>query len=197
MEEDENSIKIVFLGDSGVGKTTIVSKFVAGTLPEMSQPTVGAAFSTKDYTLNGKEYRLLIWDTAGQELYRGLAPMYYRNALIAIIAFDLSSEKTFQSVSYWINELHENSEEDVSIIICGNKCDLENKMDNGEIENFAQENNCLYCKTSAVTGSGIERMFQLAIDTLEKKRAKQNIENKAAETIDITKQAPKKKEGCC
>lgn len=198
MEDDENSLKIVLLGDSGIGKTTIVSKFVTGTIPDAATPTVGAAFTTKDFNFHNSSYRLLIWDTAGQELYRGLTPMYYRNAVIAIIVFDLSRSKTFDSCKYWINELHENSEVDALIIICGNKCDLEKKVDSGDCEIFATQNNAFYCETSAKTGSGIERLFQLAISEYENKRGKSTVKQQNVETVNITReQVPKKEGGCC
>ncbi|KAH0794998.1 small GTP-binding protein [Histomonas meleagridis] len=165
----EGAIKIVFLGDSGVGKTSIVTKYVSGSIPEMSVPTVGAAFVTKDITFNDKAYQLLIWDTAGQELYRGLAPMYYRSALIAIVVYDVSSSNTFKSVDYWVSELRENTEEKIVIVICGNKVDIEDRqIEETYAMEMAEKYNALYTETSAVTGFGVEKLFQIALSELTK-----------------------------
>ncbi|KAH0791842.1 small GTP-binding protein [Histomonas meleagridis] len=169
-------IKIVFLGDSGVGKTSIVSKYGTGALPDTVSPTIGAAFITKDITFNDKAYQLLIWDTAGQEVYRGLAPMYYRSALIAIIVFDVTSANSFRSVDYWVNELHENTEEKIIIVICGNKVDVaEREIGNSYAVEMAEKYHALYAETSAVTGVGIDAMFQTALSKLLKDFPKKDV----------------------
>ena len=167
-----NAIKLVLLGDSGVGKTSIVTQYVSGNLPENMNPTIGAAFVTKEVTIDNQQLELLIWDTAGQEVYRGLAPMYYRSALIAIIVFDVTKNESFDSVSYWIRELKTNVEENIIILVCGNKIDLEEKrsIEYQTASSMAQENGALYAETSARTGAGVERMFQMVLSHLLSKR---------------------------
>ncbi|EAX96468.1 small GTP-binding protein, putative [Trichomonas vaginalis G3] len=197
MEDDENAIKIVLLGDSGVGKTSIVSMFVSGAMPEVAAPTVGAAFVTKQFELNNNTFNLFIWDTAGQELYRGLAPMYYRNASIAFIVFDISREVTFNSVAYWIEELRENSTEDVIIVIVGNKNDLERNIDMAKCEQFATEHKAIYCETSATTATGIDRIFQLAIGEYERTQMNTSTSEIKADTVNISEKKKKEKTGCC
>lgn len=193
----EGGVKIVFLGDSGVGKTTIITKYVTGSVPEVTQQTVGAAFFSKSAIIDKKQYNLLIWDTAGQELYRGLAPMYYRNASIAIITFDLTKKSSFDAVTYWLKEIREKSEEEnVVIIVCGNKCDLEGReIENGE--KFAVDNGLLYCETSATTGSGIDRLFQMALLEYEKKEGTTENKETNVQTVDIKVEPTKEKKGCC
>ncbi|KAH0790108.1 small GTP-binding protein [Histomonas meleagridis] len=168
MSIEGNAVKLVLLGDSGVGKTSIVTQYVSGSAPENVNPTIGAAFVTKDVTINDQQLELLIWDTAGQEVYRGLAPMYYRSALIAIIVFDVTKAESFDSVSYWIRELKTNVEENIVILVCGNKTDLEDKrvIEFQSASSMAAENGALYAETSASTGSGVDRMFQMAINNL-------------------------------
>ena len=168
MSDSGNSIKLVLLGDSGVGKTSIVTQYVTGSAPDNVNPTIGAAFVTKDVNIDGQQLELLIWDTAGQEVYRGLAPMYYRSALIAIICFDVTKKESFDSVSYWINELKTNVEESIVILVCGNKIDLEDQREItfDQASKLAENNSALYAETSAANGSGIDRMFQLAISNL-------------------------------
>ncbi|KAH0788777.1 small GTP-binding protein [Histomonas meleagridis] len=168
MSIEGNAVKLVLLGDSGVGKTSIVTQYVSGSAPENVNPTIGAAFVTKDVNIDGQQLELLIWDTAGQEVYRGLAPMYYRSALIAIIVFDVTKAESFDSVSYWIRELKTNVEENIVILVCGNKTDLEDKrvIEFQSASSMASENGALYAETSASTGSGVDRMFQMAINNL-------------------------------
>ena len=109
------TVKVVLLGDSGVGKTSIVTRYTTGIVQQSVKPTVGAAFVTKELTVENQEFELLIWDTAGQEVYRGLAPMYYRSAGIAIIVYDVVRAQTYQSVSYWIKELKANVDKNTVI----------------------------------------------------------------------------------
>jgi Rab family protein len=115
---------------------------------------------------------LRIWDTAGQEVYRGLAPMYYRSALIAIIVYDVTNSESYSSVDYWIRELKVNVEEGIIILVCANKIDLEDQrvVDFLHASSSAIERGALYAETSAVSGVGVEKMFQLALTTLMKQR---------------------------
>ena len=145
MSKDKKAIKIVLLGDSGVGKTSIVTRYVSGTLLENVKPTVGAAFVTKDIVVGKNNFELLIWDTAGQEVYRGLAPIYYRNARIAVIVFDVAMSSSFESVHYWIDELKTNVSENVIILVCANKIDLEERrvVDQARIDALIKKYNVL------------------------------------------------------
>jgi Rab family protein len=194
-----NAIKLVLLGDSGVGKTSIVTQFVSGTVPENMNPTIGAAFVTKEVTIQGQNLELLIWDTAGQEVYRGLAPMYYRSALIAIIVFDVTSQESYNSVSYWIHELQTNVEENIVILVCGNKIDLEDKraVQFQSASTAAANRGALYSETSATTNTGVDKMFQLALSShLQKKGLTKPSGDKGVDLTD-KKAAGDKKGGCC
>ena len=153
MCEALSSVKLVLLGDSGVGKTSIVTQYVSGNAPDSVKPTIGAAFVTKEVSIEGHQLELLIWDTAGQEVYRGLAPMYYRSALIAIICYDVTRAQSFDSVSYWIKELKTNVDGNIVIVVCGNKIDLEDQrvIDATTAQTNAESNGALYAETSAST----------------------------------------------
>ncbi|EAX92640.1 small GTP-binding protein, putative [Trichomonas vaginalis G3] len=197
MTDSGNAIKLVLLGDSGVGKTSIVTRYVSGSAPENVNPTIGAAFVTKDVLIDGQNLELLIWDTAGQEVYRGLAPMYYRSALIAFIVYDVTKAESFDSVSYWIRELKTNVEENIVILVCGNKVDLEDKrtVEYQTAQNMATENGALYAEASATNGTGIERMFQVAISTLLKQRTPGPSPQPSVNLQDG--KSKKEKGGCC
>jgi len=168
MSEPLTSAKVVLLGDSGVGKTSLISQYVSNAVPESPKPTIGAAFIAKEVTIENHQLELRIWDTAGQEVYRGLAPMYYRSASIAIIVYDVTSNSSFESVGYWIKELKTNVSGSIIIMVCGNKTDLQDSrvIDQTAAQQFAESNGALYTETSAQTGSGVERMFQMSVSKL-------------------------------
>lgn len=195
------TVKVVLLGDSGVGKTSIVTRYTTGIVQLSVKPTVGAAFVTKELSVEGQDFELLIWDTAGQEVYRGLAPMYYRSAGIAIIVFDVVRPQTYQSVSYWIKELKANVDKNTVLVVCANKVDKdEPRVPDAEVaQKFAQENGALYVETSAISGIGIDRLFQAAVQQYIKV-CPVNQENPAGHkntvTIDNDK-TEKKGSSCC
>jgi Rab family protein len=194
-----NAIKLVLLGDSGVGKTSIVTQYVSGTVPENINPTIGAAFVTKEVTIDNQNLELLIWDTAGQEVYRGLAPMYYRSALIAIIVFDVTNQESHNSVSYWIRELQTNVEENIVILVCGNKTDLEDKrvVQSQKASAESTERGALYAETSATTNAGIDKMFQQALAAhLKKKGLAKTTHDGQGVDIAVAKPSTEKK-SCC
>lgn len=197
MEVEIKDLKVVFLGDSQVGKTCIIGKFVTGDTLQNAQPTIGVAYLSKTITVENKEYKLLLWDTAGQEAYRGMAPMYYRNSRIAVICFDITSARSYDSVRYWINELRENIDNPITIVICGNKSDLDSEREVSfeSASKAAEEEDAIYCETSAVTGAGIARLFQLAvIKTVQKIEG--NLPEDECVSLD-QKTSETTKKGCC
>ena len=137
--------KIVILGDSDVGKTSLVQRLISGIFFEFVGSTIGASYHTLEY--NG--ISLDIWDTAGQEKYRSICPLYYRDAKIAVIVFDVTNLKSYQSVKYWLKELRYAG--NYKIYIVGNKCDMENKIGSRDDENIWY--------TSAKNAIGISELF--------------------------------------
>ena len=191
-----DSVKIVLLGDSGVGKTSIITRYINGKLPEVSKPTVGAAFITKQEVINGKSMELRIWDTAGQEVYRGLAPMYYRSAQVAIVVFDVSNKASYESVEFWVKELQKNVNQIPCITICGNKIDTEEErvIFPAEAKKFAIDNGAIYCEASAKDGTGITQLFTTSLSKMmEEMEAKDNVHfrGNSVQLNDTTK-----KSGC-
>ena len=166
------AIKLVMLGESGVGKTSVITRYTTGSFPETSKPTIGAAFLTKEVKLHDTNYDLMIWDTAGQEEYRGLAPMYYRNASVAIVMFDITSQNTFDAVDYWIKDLKDNAGPDINIVLCANKIDKEatakERVNEATILDYSQSHHITYVTTSALTGEGVDMLFQTAVTIFSK-----------------------------
>ena len=171
-------IKCVLLGEANIGKTSLIIRYLYNKFHQFSESTIGCAFNNKVYKKNDTSYKIDIWDTAGQEKYRGLMPMYYRNADIVFICLDLSEKKTSQIVenfNYWNKQINYHSDnKDRLIALVGTKSD--NKNDNiteEKIKELAKNYNFNYYQTSALSNLGIQNMFNdmvnSAINILENK----------------------------
>lgn len=163
-------VKLCVLGDSGVGKSSIVQRFVHNTFNPSVESTIGASFMTKCILVDDCTYKFNIWDTAGQERYRSLAPMYYRNAGAAVIVYDVTSQHTFQSVKGWIRELQLHGSSNVIMAIAGNKADLEGRREvtYKEAKDYARSVNAAFVETSALTAVNIHELFKEIANRLPK-----------------------------
>lgn len=155
--DEDNSIgdvfKIVFLGDSGVGKTNIMSRFARNTFNINSKPTIGVDFALKNVKLGPHVIRLQIWDTAGQERYKTFTSTYYKDAQGIIFVYDVTNKESFENISKWISNAESHVDlSQTAIILIGNKMDLENERQVGteEARDFAQKNSMLFFETSAL-----------------------------------------------
>jgi len=162
-----NRFKVVFLGDTNVGKTSILIRFIKKTFDELYQSTIGCSFMIKDLILNGTTYRLDIWDTAGQERYRALLPMYYRSSNIVFICIDLTNNlsKSLEQIDYWLNEL--SKFKDIAnqvIILVGTKSDIATTSNIEEYKiNITKQYTHMYYVTSAKNDIGINNLFINAV----------------------------------
>ena len=163
--------KLVLLGDSAVGKSCISNRFVNDDFYDFQEPTIGAAFSTKEFVYDGKKIKYEIWDTAGQERYRSLAPMYYRGASIAIIVYDITCKDSFEGAKLWLNEITDKGNKDCLIILVGNKCDLESsrKVSKKEVEELLNPS-LFHTLVSAKTGENIKYLFEEISTRLPEKK---------------------------
>jgi Ras-related protein Rab-5C len=154
------SLKVVFLGDTAVGKSCLAVRFVKNEYFEFQEPTIGAAFLGKTINVNDKRYKFEIWDTAGQERYRSLAPMYYRGAKAAVIVYDITDEDTFKGAKTWVSEIQKKSE-NCLILLVGNKVDLtmNRKVDIHMVKDYVEINNIIYMESSAKTGLNVDKIF--------------------------------------
>ena len=162
------AVKVVLVGDAKVGKSCIVRRIIENSYDEFSNPTIGVAFQTKIIsTEHGETVKLQIWDTAGQEQYRSLAKMYFRNANIALLVFSLIAKATFLSLNEWVPQILADSTE-TKFIVIGNKCDLPNShrvISREEGMEFSHSINAItYLETSAKNGSGIEELISAISD---------------------------------
>ena len=163
MLETSDSFKIVLLGESGVGKTSIITQFIDENFTDDQQSTTGATFSSKELQCsNGKVLKFDIWDTAGQEKYRALTKMFYKDASAAILVYDITRKESFNEIqNYWAGEIKEHSPKKIVIALAANKSDLYEEEQVGEEEgrNFANTIGAIFASTSAKNQQGIEDLF--------------------------------------
>ena len=179
MEEETYDLifKLVLIGDSGVGKTNILSRYISNEFSLASQPTVGVEFGSKIIKKLDKSIKLQIWDTAGQERYKSITNAYYKGSKGAFVVYDISRKSTFENVDKWINELKENATEDVHIMLVGNKTDLEDKREvqTEDVAKKAEQYNVAFCETSALKGNNIEKAFDTLIEEITKVAVSQKL----------------------
>ena len=167
-KEDEKTkileTKIVLLGDVSVGKTSIASSYCKNSFNDHHINTIGGAYQQQKVVLpNGSMVKLHIWDTSGQERFRAMTNLYYRDAQVAILTYDITNEQSFSSIDFWIKELKYKVEnENMILCLVGNKCDVnsnEKKVTTLKGKNFAAEHNMIFFETSAKTGEGVKDLF--------------------------------------
>ena len=157
-------LKVVLIGETAVGKSSIINRFIKNQFYNNFTPTMSGTCVTKEifYEQYNKILKYEIWDTAGQEKYRSLTKMFYKDASIVILVFDITRKDTFEEIrDFWLKQVKENSNEDIVISLVGNKEDNYEyeDIDNNNIELFVNQINCLYKKVSAKSGFGIENLF--------------------------------------
>lgn len=189
----DDSIKIIFAGDSNAGKTSVLLRYINGPIQNEVKPTIAAAFFTKEFVFKEKSYKLVLWDTAGQEKYRNLTPMYYRGSNIAFILFDITSKETFDHLDSWIHDVRNEAGDGVQITIVGNKIDLENRaITHLQAQDFATSIGAQYFETSAITGEGVQAMMQYTIEYCIPRMKLEETNSKAILLNDSNN-----KSGCC
>ena len=157
--------KLVFIGDPGVGKTCIISRFLKGTFDADQITTVGASYASKTIKISetNESLTLDIWDTAGQEKYRSLTRIFFQGAKLAILVYDITRKDSFENLkNVWLKELKDHADKNVVLGVAGNKSDLYEKEEVPEQEarEYAKSIGAIFCLTSAQTNSGIEELFE-------------------------------------
>ena len=163
-----NRQKIIFIGDVNVGKTTIINRIQGNDFEERYDATIGIDFCLKIIKHNNNEIKLQMWDTAGQEKYRGLIPSYIRNSSMIILVYDVTSKKSFENIPKWIDFIQ--SIEKTKMVICGNKIDLNNRVITDdmakELKNKYTEMDILHFEVSAKNNSNMNDMFYEVVANL-------------------------------
>ena len=157
--------KIIFIGDAGVGKTSIISRIMDNPFSEVYESSIGVDFMSKNIKYKGQNIKLQVWDTAGQEKYKGLIPSYVRNSSIVFLVYDIASKTSFDNIPKWINFIK--SIESSTLILCGNKIDLQNReVKKEEGEELAKKENMPFYEVSAKTNENIKSMFYSVVAKL-------------------------------
>lgn len=160
-EPRAREVKVVLLGHTGVGKSSLVLRFITNEFKPGTQSTIGASFMSKVMMVDQQPIKFQIWDTAGQEKYHSLAPMYYKGAAAAIIVYDITRQDTFDTLKEWVNELKEQGPENIVMAIAGNKSDRadERQVEAATAQNYAASIGASFMETSAKTKSNVDEIF--------------------------------------
>mmetsp|Transcript_30633 Transcript_30633/g.42658 ORF Transcript_30633/g.42658 Transcript_30633/m.42658 type:complete len:220 (-) Transcript_30633:402-1061(-) len=203
--------KVVLIGDSGVGKSNLLSRFTRNEFKLESKSTIGVEFATKSIQADDKTIKAQIWDTAGQERYRAITSAYYRGAVGALLVYDISKRLTFENVGRWLGELRDHADQNIVIMLVGNKKDLRHnrEVQTDEAKAYCKENNLFFIETSAMTDSNVKPAFETILKEIyrliSQKPDIQSTDNSAqmispGNSIVLdpgnTDKAPAKK-GCC
>ena len=158
--KDDLKLKLVLLGDSGVGKTNLIAQYMTNTFHHNSKATIGVEFFTRTYKVNDKIIRLEIWDTAGEERYKSITSVYYKGAKGAFIVYDITSRKSFNNVNKWIQEIKEKTSKDIKLMVIGNKIDLNNEREiNFEEAKHRFKMDIPLIETSALNDTNVAQAF--------------------------------------
>ena len=210
LQKEYLRFKLIIVGDTGVGKTNIIGKYIADSFNENTKSTVGVEFFTKSFKINEDYIKMEIWDTAGQERYKSITSAYYKGSNGALLVYDITRTVTFDDIEKWINEVKDVVEGELKFVLVGNKCDLtsERKVETETALAKAQKLKMPLIETSALNSTNIQKVFKIILidiyKNFKKEKKEKNDKNNLNEGIKIEIEEGKqkkedKKEGgsCC
>ncbi|KAL8381008.1 hypothetical protein RB595_005348 [Gaeumannomyces hyphopodioides] len=184
-DEYDFLFKVVLIGDSGVGKSNLLSRFTRNEFNLDSKSTIGVEFATRSIQVDSKTIKAQIWDTAGQERYRAITSAYYRGAVGALLVYDISKHQTYENVIRWLKELRDHADANIVIMLVGNKSDLRHlrAVPTEEAKAFASENHLSFIETSAFDASNVELAFQNILTEIYRIVSSKALDSGDAQTI--------------
>ena len=198
--------KVLILGDSFVGKTNMLKRFLNDEFDMNTKETVGVEFGSKNFILGEKKdiIKAQIWDTAGQERYRSVTKAYYKGAKGALLVYDITRKSTFENIDNWLIDLKTNADKDILILLIGNKSDLNGKREISEEEarTKAEQYNIAFLETSAKNGDNIDKAFTQLIEqvynvNMSMLQSNVEIEENNGDGVNLVNKDDTKKKGCC
>ena len=214
MEEEESSYellyKVIIIGDTAVGKSNILSRYVKDEFSSNSKSTVGVELGIKFLKIKNTKTKIQIWDTAGQERYRAITSSYFKGSNGCFIVYDITNEASFNNIENWYEQIQKETSQDIPILLVGNKCDLEDerKVPIEKGKEKAQNLNCAFFETSALKKINIDKIFEELVNNIyEKTGGNRNDDDINVELVKDDKavnlnevkngENEKKKGGCC
>ena len=194
------TFKILTIGESGVGKTCVLRRFVENKFLKNHLATIGIDFKTKTLNINNQEIKLKIWDTAGQERFRNITTQYYKGADGIVLVYDVTDEASYEKIRDWMEQILANTQqEDIGLVLLGNKCDMEPRNVTEEMgKKMAEELKVSYFETSALNGIGIKEAFeQLTRDIMKKRGVGESNSEVGVSLNNKNKKKKDKKDGDC
>ena len=200
--KEEYKLKVVVVGDSGVGKTNLIKRFTSDNFSYDSKATVGVEFISKSYIINKKVFKIEIWDTAGQERYKAITSAYYKGAKGCLIVYDTTSQASFNNIDKWMSEIKEKALTNIKVLIIGNKIDLKDKriVSIEDAMQKAQQLQAPIMETSALDATNVKEAF---FDLMREmyKEIKKNLdlieESENNDGVQLDTNQEEKKKGCC
>ena len=208
MEEENYEImfKVVLVGDSFVGKTNIMSRYLKNEFHEDSKATVGVEFGSKQFTIDGHTVKSQIWDTAGQERYKAITSAYYKGAKGAFIVYDITRKNSFESVEKWVSDVTSVADKKITIVLIGNKSDLEDQrqVTKEEAQDKANKLEIAFMETSAFSGDNLDKAFEMMVNEVYQKCHEEMLADgdldiiQGGEDINLAKKSDNtQKKKCC
>uniref|UniRef100_A0A0D6R7R8 Uncharacterized protein n=1 Tax=Araucaria cunninghamii TaxID=56994 RepID=A0A0D6R7R8_ARACU len=208
-EDYDYLLKVLMIGDSGVGKSNLLSRFTRNEFSLESKSTIGVEFATRSISVDGKMVKAQIWDTAGQERYRAITSAYYRGAVGALIVYDISRDMTFANVERWLKELRDHTEPSIVVMVVGNKLDIAHlrAVATEDGQSYAEKEGLYFMETSALDSTNVEEAFKQILNQIYRVTSKKTLEISEEQTSVPKGQTihlngkdevtATKKSGCC
>ncbi|KAA0710091.1 Ras-related protein [Triplophysa tibetana] len=196
--------KVVLIGESGVGKSNLLSRFTKNEFNHDSRTTIGVEFSTRSIQVDNVTIKAQIWDTAGLERYRAITSAYYRGAVGALLVYDITKQLTYESVERWLKELYDHADPHIVVMLVGNKSDLDTlrTVPREEAKDFAESKDLIFMETSALDSTNVESAFLEALSAIHKKVASREVTRGSISAVMLGHMGPtsefqEEKRGCC